>query len=436
MKLSRRSFIKTTAVAAAGVSIFGCGSETTEKKVNVNTQSGIIMPKTTKRIVVLGGGFGGLTSAKYVKLIDPSIEVIVIEQLDKYTSCPISNLVIGGLKKMEDITFSYDNLQRNYGIKFVNAKAVTMNPDAKYIETEKGRIEYDRAIISPGIDFKFDLIEGYDSAAQEKFVHAWKAGPMTAQLAGQMAKLTPGKNVIVAIPGPPYRCPPGPYERISLMANFIKKHKPGSKVIVMDTNEKITSKGALFSLAWKDYYSDIIEYHPEMPLTKVDAGAGQFFSGTNMFEAEVANIIPNMKAGKFAFDSGLVEEGKDWAGVKAFTMESLVHKDVHVVGDSTHTGTVGPVPKSGAIANSMGKTAAAAAVAIMNGYEPVAPAFSNSCYSMVNDTEAIWVAAVYHYDKDADRIMGKSSGLSPARSENFGKQAEDWAKGIWSDILL
>jgi sulfide dehydrogenase [flavocytochrome c] flavoprotein subunit len=244
-----------------------------------------------------------------------------------------------------------------------------------------------------------------------------------------------GENVILTVPPTPYRCPPGPYERASLIANYIKKNKRGSKIIVLDANDDIVSKGKLFKAAWHDYYDGIIEYIPEASLKGIDKKNSVIKTSKGEFKAGVANIIPPMRAGAFAFTAGLIGEGDGWAKVDSFTFESQVLKDVFVIGDSTHTGTVGPVPKSGFAANSMGKVAASAVVRQLNGMEPLAPSLANTCYSLVNEKEAIFVSAVYDYDPSVKLIMSKGGGLSPERSEIFGRHARDWALSIWSDML-
>jgi len=431
--MNRRNFIKTTGAVAAGLSVFGCGA--------VNKKTGIIMPKGGKRVVVLGGGFGGATAAKYIKLDDPSIDVVLVEKLPQFVSCPVSNWVLAGMRQMSDITFGYDTLAKKYGIKVVQAEAVGLDPENKKLATTAGTIEYDKIIVSPGIEFMYDKIEGLSEDDIDKIPHAYKAGPQTVILRKQLEAMKPGGSFVIATPPKPYRCPPGPYERISVIANYLKKNKPGSKVIVLDPNDGIASKGKLFKAAWDAYYSDVIEYHKLEEIVSVDAGSKTIKTvnldtdKTTEVKADVLNVIPAMKAGKFANVAGLMGEKDRWVKVNAFTMESQAFKDVHVIGDATHAGTVGPVPKSGYIANSMAKVAASAVVQMLNGKEPLTPTLANTCYSMVNSEEAIFVSAVYGFDKKANLVLKTSGGLSPTRKAIFGKHADNWAKNIWSDML-
>jgi sulfide dehydrogenase [flavocytochrome c] flavoprotein subunit len=433
MSITRRNFIKYTSAAVAGATVLGHSAEA----FAANKKTGIIMPKKGKRIVVLGGGWGGCTAAKYAKMEDPKVEVILVEKDPKFISCPISNLVIGGQKKMQDITFTRDKLAKNYGIKIVYAEANALDPVKKTLRTTAGTIEYDKLIVSPGISYAYDTVEGLNNAAAiKKFPAAFKAGAETVALRKMLEGMKPGGVVVLSVPPAPYRCPPGPYERASLIANYLKKYKPGSKIIVADANDDVTSKGPLFKKAWADYYQGILEYVPDSMVTKVDAATGVITTEQGEIKSDVANIIPTMKAGQIAFDLGLMNKPDDlFVRADAYTLESYNFKDVYVVGDATHNGAVGGVPKSGYVANSMGKVAASAAVRTLNGKEPLAPALANTCYSMVNDDEAIFVSAVYKYDPVSKRIVSASGGTSPERTKLFAKHAEDWALGIWNDML-
>jgi len=435
MTLSRRDFIKYTSAAAIGTAVLGCHHEA---KMNVSKSSGFIMPKKGKRVVVLGGGWGGATAAKYIKLEDPSIEVVMVEREENFISCPVSNWVIGGFRTMKDITISYDGLINNYGIKVLHAEAKELDAEKKQLKTDKGVLEYDKILISPGISYKYDTIAGMESSeARKMFPAAMKAGGETVMLRDRLAAMKPGGSVLIAVPPKPYRCPPGPYERVSLVADYVKKNKPGSKVIVFDSNDDVVSKGALFKAAWKDYYADIIEYIPDNYIKSVDIATGKVVSEKGEITPDVANIIPAMKANQTAFDLGLMDkEDDEWVRAEPYTFESYKYKDVYVVGDATHNGAVGGVPKSGFVANSMAKVAASAMARQLNGLEPLEPTYANTCYSLVNENEGIFVAAVYHYDANIKRIMVSKSGVSPARNSLFGKHARDWADSIWSDMLL
>lgn len=430
IKLNRRNFIKSTSTAVVGLSVFGCSK-------NMMKSSGIIMPKFGKRVVVVGGGYGGATTAKYLKMIDPTIDVVLIEKNEKYVSCPMSNWVVGNILKMKDITLDYTNLANRYGIKVVIDTVMEIDAEKQFVYLKQGKIEYDRLVVSPGIQMDYSEIKGFDDMAKSKFVHAWKAGPETEQLSKEIAMLGRGENVLLSVPPAPYRCPPGPYERISLIASYIKNNKLGGKIIVIDPNDDVVSKGRLFKAAWKQYYEGILDYRPDTQLLSVDAGKNRVETTKGSIEAKVINIIPKQKAGELAFSSGLIPKGGRWAKVNAFTFESRVMKNIHVIGDASHTGTVGTVPKSGYVANSMGKVVAEALGAILNGKEPPRPFMANSCYSLVNHDEAMWVSAIYEYDDKTKRILkrNKAGGTPVTHQKVYKIHAWDWAQNIWSDTF-
>jgi len=426
-KINRRNFIKNTAIGLAGLSIVGC----------VSKHHLEVIPKKGKRVVVLGGGFGGCTAAKYIKLSDPSIEVILIEKNNYFVSCPISNLVIVGLKDMNFITFKYDSLEKNFGIKVLQAEALELNPEKHTLITTKGALTYDMLIVSPGIGFIENQNIGYSLNLTDKIPHAWKAGKQTEILKYQLSQLKVGGTVILRVPKTPFRCPPGPYERGSLIANFIKKNNLQGKVIILDSNENVVSKGKLFKSAWNDYYKYELEYFSDVEIQKIDANNMIIDTNKGKIKGDIINFIPDQKASDTAFKLGLVKEEKLWAYVNSYTFESENFKDVYVIGDSTNTGSVGTVPKSGFIANSMGKVVAESVVASLNGKTAPKPFMLNACYSMVSDTEAIWVTAVYEYDDNVKRtitIKG-ASGTPEKRSTVYGKDQISWAENIWSDTL-
>lgn len=420
--MKRRDFIKHGAVGFGVVSI--CGPNVFASGHN------------RRRVVVVGGGFGGATAARYVKLLDPSVDVVLIEKNAHFVSCPISNWVLVGMKKIDEISFGYQGLSKR-GITVVQDEVVGVDAKAGYVQGKKGRVEYDRLIVSPGIDFRYDLIEGFDAEAEKVFPHAYKAGPQTVQLQQQLMAMKPGGVVLMTVPDGAYRCPPGPYERASLIADYLKKKKPGSKLIILDPHRKIASKGKLFKAAWDAYYTDVIDYRTEEIVAGVDAKKGTISTFDEEFTADVINFIPDQKAGKLAFDLGLVPDKKLWAPVKPINLESTLVQGIHVIGDATDALTSGPMPKSGFVANSMGKVAAAAVVAELSGKKPLMPSFANTCYSMVNNQEAIFVTGVYKHDPTTGKNIKIKEGskTSPGRSTYYGQCAEDWATSIWSDML-
>ena len=420
--MKRRDFIKYGAVGLGAASFYG---------PNVFAAG-----HNRRRVVVVGGGYGGATAARYIKLMDSSIEVILIEKNDQFVSCPISNWVLVGLKSIGDISIGYEGLAAR-GIQVVKDEIIGVDAAAGYVQGKKGKIEYDRLIVSPGIDFRYDLIEGFNDEAKKVFPHAYKAGPQTVQLQQKLQAMPSGGTVLMTVPDAAYRCPPGPYERASLIADFLQKNKKGSKLIILDPHQKIASKGKLFKAAWDAYYTDVIDYRTEEIIAAVDAKKGTISTYEEEFKADVINFIPDQKAGKLAFDLGLIPEKKLWAPVKPQTLESTLVPGIHVIGDATDSLTSGPMPKSGFVANSMGKVAAAAVVAALSGEKAPIPTFANTCYSMVNATEAIFVTGVYKYDSATDKNIKikEASKTSPGRSEYYARCNEDWATSIWSDML-
>ncbi|MEY5028362.1 MAG: hypothetical protein RLZ63_677 [Pseudomonadota bacterium] len=393
------------------------------------------------QVVVIGGGFAGATAAKYVRLLsDYKIQVVLIEPNANFVSCPISNLVLGGSKKMEDITTSYDTLTRKHGIKVVKDMVASVDTDKKSVTTASGvTIAYDKLIMSPGIDFMFNSIEGLQAAHDSgQVLHAWKAGPETAALRKQLEQMRDGGVYAISIPAAPYRCPPGPYERASQIAHYFKQHKPKSKVLILDANEDVTSKGKLFKAYWAANYKGILEYMPSHKAVAVDAKTSTLkFDVQGDVKADVLNVIPSMGAGKIAATSKLNNVNGRWCGVNYLTFESTQAKDVHIIGDSIMTAP--GMPKSGHMANSQAKVCAAAIVAQLSNMDiNPAPLLSNTCYSFLNDKDVVHVASVHQYNaaqKTYLTVPG-SGGLSPAPNQLEGIYAWNWAQNIWADTLL
>lgn len=426
--LSRRDFITGTVLGVAGMACLG--------PFAVSARAAELFPKKKQRVVVVGGGFGGATTARYLKLYDPALEVLLIEPLKQYVTCPSSNLVIAGLLKMPAITHSYNRLAQ-LGIRVVQDSVTAIDPVAGFVEISKGKIFYDRLVVAPGLDFSFDLIPGMDAGARRQFPHAWKAGEQTVQLARELAALKKGGSFLISIPEAPFRCPPGPYERISLVAAFMKRTGNKGKVLVLDANPDIVSKAKLFKAAWADLYKDIIEYTPDVSLKGVDAGTRRLTTDKGELTADIINIIPEQKAGALAFSSGLVAKGRRWAAANPLTFESTLHKGIHVVGDATDREQVGGMPHSGFVASSMGKSTAAAIVALLQGKEPNSPSLENSCYSQVSDTESIYVTGVFQYDAAAKKLVGvKAAGsASSSRETRYTQHYRDWQASITRDTF-
>ena len=387
------------------------------------------------RVVVIGAGYGGATAAKYVAMWDPRIEVTIVERGEQFVSCPISNLVLGGNRTMQDITRGYDGLRR-HGVQLVKAEALAVDSAKRTVALSSGgTLGYDRLVLSPGIDFLFGDIAGYQGA-EPRVLHAWKAGPQTVALRRELEAMPDGGVYLLAIPVAPYRCPPGPYERACQVANYFKRAKPRSKVLVLDANPDVTSKGPLFKRAWEELYPGIIEYHPNAKVIAVDAAAMSVRTEFDTVKGDVLNVVPPHRAGDIALKAGIVTSNNRWCDVDWRTMESKAVKGIHVLGDATLSAA--GMPKSGHIANAHAKVCAAALVELLNGREPNPnPVMNNTCYSFVSDKEAIHVASVHQYDAGQGAIIPVkgAGGVSSTRSELEGAYAWSWARNIWADML-
>jgi len=384
------------------------------------------------RVVVIGGGYGGATAAKYVRLWDPKIDVVLIEREAQFVSCPMSNLVLGGYASMADITRDYAGLQR-HGVQVVRDDALAIDAAKKTVRLARGGdLAYERLIVSPGIDFTFGEVQGYEAALQSGAVlHAWKPGAQTMALRRQLEQMRDGGMCIISVPTSPYRCPPGPYERASLVAAYFKQAKPRSKVLILDANPDLTSKPGLFKAAWKDLYDSVIEYRGNSKVIAVEPGAVR--TDFDTIKGDVLNVIAPHRAGDIAQKSGLITTANRWCDVDWRTMESKVVKGVHVLGDATLSAS--GMPKSGSMANNHAKIAAAAVVELLNGREPQPLKIINTCYSFVSPKEAIRVSSVHQWDGSTLQPVKGAGGVSAARSEAEGTLAWSWARTIWSDSL-
>jgi NADPH-dependent 2,4-dienoyl-CoA reductase/sulfur reductase-like enzyme len=425
--LKRRQFIQTASLGSAAglMGLSGCAT--------TGSASG---PK----VVVVGGGYGGATAAKYVRMwSDYGINVTLVEPNAAFVSCPISNLVIGGSKTMADITTPYDNLSKRHGVKVVRDSVTRIDTDKKIVLLAGGgQLPYDRLILSPGVDLMTDTLPGMAKpGAVDKILHAWKAGPQTLALRQQLQAMPDGGVYAITIPLAPYRCPPGPYERACQVAHYFSKAKPKSKVLILDENDDVTSKGPLFKKAWADRYKGIIEYRPKHKVVDVDAATNTLkFEFNDDLKADVLNVLPMMRAGNIAVQTGLATANKRWCEVDFLTFESKAAKDIHVLGDSIQVAPL--MPKSGHMANQHGKTAAAAVVALLTGKEVnPTPIYNNTCYSFVSDTDVVHVASVHRYDAEKKTMLTVpgSGGVSSQASDLEGVYAMAWARNIWADTL-
>jgi NADPH-dependent 2,4-dienoyl-CoA reductase/sulfur reductase-like enzyme len=388
------------------------------------------------RVVVIGGGYGGATAAKYVKMLDPAIDVVLIEPNEAFVSCPISNMVLGGFRTIADITTPYSALTRKHGVRLVRDMATGIDTAGRKVRTANGGdFAYDRLIVSPGVDFIWDAMPGMSSPdAQAQVLHAWKAGPQTVQLRRQLEAMRDGGVYVLSIPEAPYRCPPGPYERACQVAAYFKAAKPRSKVLLLDANGDVTSKGPLFKKAWSELYGGLIEYRPNSKAVDVDAKGGTVKLELEDVKGDVLNVLPPMRAGNIA--APFITANRRWCEVDWLTYESKAQQGVHILGDSLQIAPA--MPKSGSMANGHAKVCAQAVVALLNNEAPnPSPTLINTCYSMVSDKLAIHVASVHKYD-ERDRTMKAvpgSGGVSSAMNELEGTYTMNWARNIWADSL-
>ncbi len=387
-------------------------------------------------VVIIGGGWGGLSVAKTLRKLSKSVKITIVEKKNEFQSCPISNWVIGQIKNIEDITFSYNNVAKNNNINFIKGTVEKLDIHKKHLTIDNEILAYDKLVLSTGIEKDYSSIKGIDNNFS-LFPAAWEAGSETLKLKNQIKNMEKGEKFVISIPLSPYRCPPGPYERISLIASYFKNHKRNSKIIVLDANQKIVSKGKLFKKAWEDMYSDIIDYRPDNKVVEVNAKNKIISTDFDDFPFSVANIIPPQKAPSLLRNAELIPENKNWAPIYSLDFRSKVNDDVYVIGDSSDQSSVGKIPKSGYIAYSMGKACGFSVYSALNDEIPPSPSMINTCYSLVSNKEAISITAVYKYDKKEEKILPIKgiSGLSPERSETIALNAWDWANAIWNDML-
>jgi NADPH-dependent 2,4-dienoyl-CoA reductase/sulfur reductase-like enzyme len=421
MTMHRRDFLTAGAAGFALAGLAGCAGMTATA------------PKA--RVAVVGGGYGGATAAKYIRMYDPSIEVTLIEPNEAFVSCPISNMVLGGFKSMADITTPYSGLAR-HGVKVVRDTATVVDVERKLVGLASGgSVAFDRVIVAPGVDFLWEALPSMASAdAQGRVLHAWKAGPQTALLRRQLEAMSDGGVFVLSVPLAPFRCPPGPYERVCQVAAYFKAAKPRSKILLLDENADVISKGPLFKKAWADLYAGMIEYRPNSKAVDVDWRGSTVKLEFGDVKGDVLNVIPPQRAGSIA--TPFITANRRWCEVDWTTYESKAVKGVHVLGDSLQIAPL--MPKSGSMANGHGKVCASAVVALLNNQAPnPSPTLINTCYSMVSDKLAVHVASVHKFD-EKDRTMKTvpgSGGVSAAMNEAEGAYTMNWARNIWADAL-
>lgn len=421
-KPTRREFLATAASAAivAGAPAFAASAASSAK------------------VVVVGGGYGGATVARFLLAADPSIDVTLIEPNETFCSCPFSNLVIGGLEPFSVLRFGYGGLEA-MGVRVVPEKASRIDPEAKTVRTESGlSFAYDRLVVAPGIEFIWNAIQGYDEAAAQIMPHAWKAGPQTMLLRKQLEAMPDGGVVAIAPPLNPFRCPPGPYERASLIAHYLQQHKPRARLIILDAKEHF-SKEILFRRAWKELYGDRIEWHAVLdfgPVIAVRPKDKVLVTETREFRVDVANIIPPQRAARIAQDAGLADE-TGWCPIDPVTFESQLQPGIHVLGDAA---LAGAMPKSAFSANAQGKVCAIQLARLLNGKAAIPTKLANTCYSLVAPDYGISIAGVYKQGANRIKSIEGSGGISPIMASAEFRRLEagyghDWFRTVTTQVF-
>ncbi|GAB4191998.1 MAG: NAD(P)/FAD-dependent oxidoreductase [Thalassobaculales bacterium] len=388
--------------------------------------------------MVIGGGFGGATAAKYLKRFVADAEVTLVEPSRVFHTCPFSNMVLSGMRPLEKIAHGYEKIAAR-GITVVHQAAAAIDPAARTVRLADGAsLGYDRLVVSPGIDLRFGAIEGYTEAAAEILPHAWKAGPQTALLRRQLEAMPDGGKVIIVAPANPFRCPPGPYERAGMIAHYLKAQKPRSKILILDAKDAFSKQG-LFLAGYKALYGDMIKWVPlkdDGRVIRVDAASRTVFTDFGQHQADVINVIPPQFAGRIARDAGL-DGGRGWCEVNQQTFESVVHPNIHVIGDAA---IAGALPKSGFAANSQAKVAAAAIARLLKGEPPPVPGYVNTCYSLVGQNYGISVAGVYKLVDGKIADVPGAGGVSPAEAPAATRRleaiyGESWYDSITADMF-
>lgn len=392
------------------------------------------------RVVVVGGGYAGATAAKYLRLWShQTLRVVLVEPEAAFVSCPMSNLVLGGSRSLDELTRPYDTLSRLHGVERVRERAVRLEADRRQLVLASGeRLAYDKLVLAPGVEMMWDSVEGSRAARDAgRVVQAWSAGPETLALARQLQAMREGGSFAIAVPEAPYRCLPGPYERACQVAAWCKAHNPRAKVLVLDANEDVTSKGPLFRKAWAERYPGLVEYRPQHKAVAVDAATNTLkFEFQDDLKADVLNVLPAMRAGGLAVQAGLATANGRWCEVDFLSFASVAAPHVHVLGDAIQTAPL--MPKSGHMANAQAKVAAAAIVAELSGWPPdPAPMLSNTCYSFLDADRVAHITSVHAWNAEQKTFLAVpgAGGLSAEANEAEARWAWGWAHGIWADML-
>lgn len=386
------------------------------------------------RVVIVGGGFGGATCAKYLRRLNPKIEVLLVEPNRQYVTCPFSNLVLAGLESMPTLVHDYQVLERDHGVRVIHEHVVGVDADIRVVKLADGSwLTYDRAVLAPGVSFIWNAPEGYTEAVSARMPHAWKGGRQTGILRDQLHSMNNGGVVAIAVPPQPFRCPPGPYERASLIAHYLKQHKPRSKVLILDGNEKF-SKQDVFEESWATLYPGMIErvgVSGYGGVTGVDVKTNTLFTETDSHKVDVANVIPSQQAGQIAIDIGLTDDS-GWCPIEPLTFESSLIEKVHVLGDAT---IAHPIPKSASAANSQAKLCALSIVAMLAGEQPPAASLHNTCYSLAAPDYGFSVSGIYTVADGHIQVAKEAGGVSPLSAPaSVRKREAEFAYGWYASI--
>jgi sulfide dehydrogenase [flavocytochrome c] flavoprotein subunit len=422
---SRREFLQW-ASATGLLELWGCTAKAPKKPPS----------RASAKVIIVGGGIAGATAAKYLKLLDSSLDITLIEQNAYYLMCPGSNEVMTDLKKFKEMRRNYVWVKETQSVRMVHAEATGADIKRRTVTLEDGSaLPYDRLIVAPGIDFRWKAIEGYDDTASLLVPHAWKAGPQTMLLRRQLRAMPNGGVVLITVPGNPYRCPPGPYERASLVAHFLKQYKPRSKVIVLDAKSQF-SKQSLFLQGWQELYPGMIEWissEKEGKIERVDVKSRTVHTEFGDHRADVLNVIPPQKAGKVAQWMGLVDES-GWCPVDPKTFESKLAPYVHVIGDAC---SATPMPKSAFAGNSQAKNCAVAVIDLLHNREPGLPSLINHCYSFLKPDYAISITGVYEYSAKERALTAVSTAETPMNGDrrSEAEYARSWYGTLTKDVF-
>ena len=390
------------------------------------------------RVVVVGGGFAGTTCARFIRRIDPRITVTLVEGSPVFIACPLSNAVIAGLRDLQAQQFGLDKVADD-GVVLARAPAIGIDAQARFVAlTNNARVSYDRLVLAPGIDLRWDALPGYSEAASERMPHAWKAGEQTLLLRRQLEAMEDGGTVFISAPANPFRCPPGPYERASLIAYYLKTKKPKSKLILLDAKDAF-SKQRLFQNAWKELYPGMLEWVPLSAggkVTSVDAADMTLVTEFGKHKATVANVIPPQKAGRIAETAGAADRS-GWCPVDPVTFESRQQPNIHVIGDAA---IMGAMPKSAFAANAQAKVCAAAVAKLLGGSNPDQAKLINTCYSLVAPDYGISIAGVYQAADGQLKEVEGSGGVSPIDAPSTtraleARLADGWFKTITEEVF-